>query len=230
MPGMVPEMDPNTAALRGVSGFQPQPEITSVQQLGMPQPGIMPGMVPEMDPNTAALRGVSGFQPQPEITSVQQLGMSQQQVQPEPISQPENGLDFGATGFGTTSTSARTTTSPTARRKNTGGKSTSKTSARGKDNTPIVIGSVAGVILILIALGIYSGNTDTARAKKLYIEAQSAVNELNFDRGRELMDCALELETTVEYENYRKSIDIKQKKYEKRLRHEAARQADDFDI
>ncbi len=252
----LPEATSNAMPPEGMSNFMPNPApqmmpapafqamqmgVTPGMMPGMPQPGMMPvqpqgmpGAVPGMDLN-AVMPGMTpgvapGFYPQqPGIAPAQPQGMPQPQIQPETIPQPESGLDFGG-GFGSVSTSPRSATTSATRRKTNAGKSGSKTATRGKDNTPMILGGVVGVLLILVALGIYSGNTDTARAKKLYIEAQSAVNEYKFDRGRELMDRALALETTVEYENYRKSIDIKQKKYEKRLRHEAARQADDFDF
>ncbi len=83
------------------------------------------------------------------------------------------------------------------------------------------------LVIITIALGFISWNSASSRANRLYIEAQAAVNCQNFDEGRRLAEQAIQLDKKDEYVRYRKDIDVKEKKYQKRLRHEKARAEED---
>jgi len=134
------------------------------------------------------------------------------------------GLDFGAqsgvsnTGhFGQSSRGNFSSAS-----KNT---STRKNSANS--NSAIGFFCFGALIIITVAIGAISWNSDASRARRFYIDSQSAVNRQDFDEGRRLADLAIQFDKKDEYVRYREQIDIKQKKYEKRLRHEAARAEED---
>jgi len=68
----------------------------------------------------------------------------------------------------------------------------------------------------LIFAGIHSVNSDSGRAKKLHIEAMSAVNSGDFERGRKLIEMAIQLDPQEEYVRYQEQIDKKEKQSEMR--------------
>ena len=177
------------------------------------QPGVMPqpGMMPQQ-----------GFYGQPGV-------MPQQGMMPQPGVMPQPGMNpyLAGTVPGPAVSGPAVSGPAVSGHRTSSGRSRRRTSSSKQSGTPMVLFGVGLVAILTIAIGSYSYNTKSARAYRLYVKAQSCVNARNFDDGRQWMELALELDKKDEYVRYRSEIDVKQKKYEKAQRHQAAREEDD---
>ena len=225
----------------GDSEEMPESPVTSAQQAmdpamfqhaqaaQMPQQAMDPAMFQHAQAAQMPQQAMDPMMFQQAQAAHQQMGqMNWQQAGSVPAQSgfpgQAQGLDFGAQS-GVSSTghfgqSSRGNFSSAS--KNT---STRKNSANS--NSAIGFFCFGALIIITVAIGVISWNSDASRARRFYIDSQSAVNRQDFDEGRRLADLAIQFDKKDEYVRYREQIDIKQKKYEKRLRHEAARAEED---
>lgn len=210
-PGVLPHpgVIPQTGGLYAQPGMMPQAGM-------MPNPGMMPNgeAAPHggvyAQPRTAYIPAETGAgeDPYAKFSRMQGTGAG-------------GNLDFGsspaASGSRSQTSSVR---KPGASRKK--GKSSSQMQAIP---TPVILGAFA--VLILIFAGIHSVNSDSGRAKQFHIDAMSAVNAGDFDRGRELIEMAIRLDPKEEYKRYQSQIDKKEKQSEMRRKRQEFREAEE---
>lgn len=212
-PGVMPHpgVIPQTGGLYAQPGMMPHPSM-------MPNQGMMPNgeAAPHggvyAQPRTAYIPTETGAgeDPYARFSRMQGTGTG-------------GGLDFSSSptvsGSRPQTSSAR---KPGASRKK--GKSSPQMQAIPM---PVILG--AFVVLILIFAGIHSVNSDSGRAKQFHIDAMSAVNAGDFDRGRELIEMAIRLDPKEEYTRYRSQIDKKEKQSEMRRKRQEFREAEEED-
>jgi len=124
------------------------------------------------------------------------------------------GLDFGAGAASSGRASSGSRSAGASARRSTG--ASRKKTASNVPAIPMSVVIGAFVIMVLIFAGIHSVNSDSGRAKKLHIEAMSAVNSGDFERGRKLIEMAIQLDPQEEYVRYQEQIDKKEKQSEMR--------------